>query len=413
MNDEAEHQETFMTADPQPTTSRKIDRGELGPGCPVRVHEDGTWYIRDFATARAVLRSTDTRQAGFAMADATRVSRTFRMRMPVLYRDGAEHREDRRQTSKYFTPRRVDTAYRALMERVADEQCETLRKHGSADLSRLALILSVAVVGEVLGLTEAGRGMTKRLERFFATRGELSWRRPQALVKELIVNVNMLLFYRRDVLPSIAVRREQSRDDVISHLIGDGCRNLDILAECVTFAAAGMVTTREFITLATWHLLSDDALRRAFQDGSEEERHAILREILRLEPVVSDLFRHTTADIEVGCVDGPRTIPAGTRLDISLAAANLDEAAVGDAPETICPHRVSGVGVGVGELDAGLSFGDGAHRCPGSHVALLETNVFLTKLLALPGIRLATTPRIRHRPEISSYELSGLRLVVD
>jgi cytochrome P450 len=408
MPEQTEHQEIYMATDNHPAMSRKIDRGDLAPGCPVQVREEGTWSIRDFATARDVLRGSDTSQAGFLMDDAARVSRIFGMRMPVLYRDGAEHRENRRQTAKYFTPQRVDTAYRGLMERVADEQCATLRRDGSADLSRLALILAVAVVAEVLGLTGAGPGMAKRLERFFTPRGKLSWRRPHALVQELIVDYNMFRFYRRDVLPSVASRRAHRRDDVISHLIDDGCRNLDILAECVTFAAAGMVTTREFISLAMWHLFSDDALRRKYQDGTEEEQLAVLREILRLDPVISDLFRRTTADLEVPGADGPRTIPAGSLVDISVAAANLDAAAVGPAPETLCPNRA----VDDREVDAGLSFGDGAHRCPGSHVALLETNIFLTRLLAMPGIRVAAAPRIGARPEISAYELHGLRLAV-
>lgn len=388
--------------------SRKVDRGELSPGCPIRVDEDGIWHIHDFATAKTVLRHSDTRQAGFALDQAARVSRTFGMRMPVLYRDGAEHREHRRQTAKYFTPRRVDTAYRGLIDRIADEQRETLRRDGSADLSRLAFNLSVAVVAEVIGLTEAGRGMARRLERFFGNRKAPTWRDPHAIIQEVGANANMLLFYRRDVLPSIRARREQRRDDVISHLIDDDASNLDILAECVTYAAAGMITTREFISVAMWHLLSDDTLRATYTAGDEGQQLAVLQEILRLEPVVSNLFRWTTADIEVAEGEQIHRIPAGAHVDISLASANLDPAAVGADPELVCPHRVNDGR----EVDAALSFGDGAHRCPGSHIALLETNVFLTKLLALPRLRMAGTPRAEIRPEISSYEVTGLRLVL-
>src|SRR4051812_38356037 len=103
-------------------SQRKISRGELDPGCPVHAGADGVWHVQDFATARAMLRSTETRQAGFGVENAAKLE--GRMRMPVLYRDGPEHREHRRQTAKYFTPKRVDTAYRSLMERLADEQCE-------------------------------------------------------------------------------------------------------------------------------------------------------------------------------------------------------------------------------------------------------------------------------------------------
>ncbi|MGD8151160.1 hypothetical protein [Ornithinimicrobium sp. Y1694] len=57
--------------------------------------------------------------------------------------------------------------------------------------------------------------------------------------------------------------------------------------ECLTYGAAGMVTTREFLQIATWHLLDRPALRHRFLVGSAEERSAILHELLRLAPTPS------------------------------------------------------------------------------------------------------------------------------
>ncbi|WP_250007306.1 hypothetical protein [Actinoplanes sp. M2I2] len=147
-------------------SQRKVDRGELTPGCPVHVGSDGTWHVRDYATAREFLRRADTLQAGFGVEGVKRYTKG--MRLAVLYRDGPEHREHRRQTAKYFTPKRVDTAYRGLMERLADEQCAVLRAKGRADLSDLSFQLAVAVAAEVVGLTESRGGMARRLDRFFA-----------------------------------------------------------------------------------------------------------------------------------------------------------------------------------------------------------------------------------------------------
>jgi len=379
---------------------RKVPRGELAPGCPVHADADGVWHVQDFSTARALLRSTETRQAGFGVEHAAKLD--GRMRMPVLYRDGPEHREHRRQTAKYFTPRRVDTAYRSLMERLADEQCAVLRTRGEADLSQLSFALAVAVAGEVIGLTESGPGMARRLDRFFEERAA-----PNRLVarwKELRSNANMAAFYWFDVRPAIRARRAERRDDLISHLLGEGCTNGEILGECVTFAAAGMVTTREFITLVAWHLFTDDDLRAAYVSGEEKERVAILHEILRLEPVVANLARWAAADIEVpGAV-----IPAGARVDIGVAAANLDPGAVGPDGGQVCPARELADGVG----DAALSFGDGPHRCPGAYIAIQETDIFLSKLFALPGLRMVAPPKVGIRAEIASYELTKLRLAV-
>lgn len=386
---------------------RKVDRGEMGPGCSVHAGAGDVWHVQDYATAKSLLRHADTRQAGFGIENVDRLQ--HRMRMPVIYRDGAEHREHRRQTARYFTPRRVDTAYRGLMERLAEEQCAELVRRGTADISQLSFKLAVAVAGEVIGLTEASRGMARRLALFFADMdvdpGFRSFRAFRRLYRR---NTVIGSFYWLDVRPSIAARRKARRDDLISHLIDEGCNDGEILGECVTFAAAGMITTREFITLAGWHLFDDDELRAAYTGGAEKQRVAILHEILRLEPVVGELARWTTADLEVPGADGPVAIPAGARLEINIAAANLDEAAMGKDPGGVCPARKLADGVG----DAGLAFGDGPHRCPGAYIAIQETDIFLTKLFALPGLQMVAPPTVELRPTIGSYEVVGLRVSV-
>jgi cytochrome P450 len=383
-------------------STQKVDRGPLTPGCPVHVDGDGVWHIDDYASARAALRSTDTRQAGFG---AESIQRRAGMRPAVLYRDGAEHREHRRQTARYFTPRRVDDKYRDMMHRYADEQCARLMRLGTADLSALSFRLAVAVASEVIGITPVRRGTPRRLERFFSeSAARPGWGSPVRIARLAAMNFAIGTFYFFDVRPAIAVRRRERRDDLISHLLDEGCTNAEILGECITFGAAGMITTREFIVVAAWHLFSDEALRAAYTSGDESARIAILHEILRLEPVVATLARRTTADLTLAGA----TIPAGARVDIGLAAANLDPDAVGAAATEVCPGRPMPDGVG----GPGLSFGDGAHRCPGAHVALQETEIFLTRLFALPNLRLVGTPSVRFRPQINSYELVGTTIAV-
>jgi cytochrome P450 len=392
-----------MPAETNVAAPRKVDRGELAPGCPAHAGADGVWHIQDYATARALLRHPDTRQAGFGAEHTARME--SRMRVPVLYRDGAEHREHRRQTAKYFTPKRVDTAYRDLMHRLVDQQCDVLRRRGRADVSDLSFSLAVAVAAEVIGLTEGRGNMARRLERFFDNIPEGPERlTPRSVWARLHNSYTLAAFYFRDVRPSVAARRRQRTDDLISHLIDEGCSNGEILGECVTFAAAGMITTREFITLSAWHLFTDDELRASYLDGDEKTRIAVLHEILRLEPVVANLARTTTAPIEAG----GSVIPAGSRVDIAVAAANVDEAAVGPEPQALCPARSRADGVG----DAGLSFGDGPHRCPGAYIAIQETDIFLTTLFRMPGLRMVREPAVGIRPQIAGYELTGLTVAL-
>ncbi|GGQ18122.1 hypothetical protein GCM10010279_27240 [Streptomyces mutabilis] len=58
------------------------------------------------------------------------------------------------------------------------------------------------------------------------------------------------------------------------------------------------------------------------------------------------------------------------------------------------------------------SFGDGPHRCPGAHIALLETDVFLSRLFALDGIRLSGEPRVAFQEAIGGYEIRGLTVAL-
>jgi cytochrome P450 len=62
---------------------------------------------------------------------------------------------------------------------------------------------------------------------------------------------------------------------------------------------------------------------------------------------------------------------------------------------------------------AALSFGDGAHRCPGAQVALHEARLFLDRLLRVPGLRLAQAPRISWRSDLMSYELRDAVVTCD
>ena len=389
-------------------SGRKTRPEQTSSTCPVHVDDAGVWHVESYLAARSVLRSTETRQAGFGADRARKAMR--KMRRPVVYRDGVEHREHRRQTAKYFKPRRVHEKYRELMHRYADEQLAKLRRKGRADLSVLSFALAVAVAGDVIGLTPARRGTPDRLARFFTeSKVQPGLRSPGAIWRLLYINSAMLGFYLFDVRPAIRRRRRERRDDLISHLLDEGCTNPEILGECVTFGAAGMITTREFITVAAWHLFTDDNLRTAYVAGDEATRVAILHEILRLEPVVANLARWTTADVEVPDEAGPVRIPAGARVDIAIGHANVDPATVGEQPAEVCPARSLPDGV-AGSV---LSFGDGPHRCPGAYIAIQETEIFLTKLFALPGVRMEREPVVRFRRQIESYELSGLILRVD
>lgn len=384
--------------------ARKVERGDTEVGCPVRQDANGVWRITGYPAGRALLRATGTMQAGLGIETVDKMPSNIRR--PVLYRDGPEHREHRRQTARFFTPRRVDEAYRDIMERVADAQIARLRAAGSVELADLSFKLAIDVTSAVIGLTESKPGIQRRLERFFPEKfGRPGFTSVHGIYWVFRQIANWSRIYFNDVRPAVKARKAQRRDDLISHLLDEGCKSTEILGECLTFAAAGMVTTREFIVLVAWHMFTDDALREKYLTSAEPGRLAILHEIIRLEPVIAQLRRRTTTEIHLPDAD----LPKDAVVHIQIDTANLDPAVVGDQPLDLSPGRT----MADGGSSTGLAFGDGSHKCPGSHVAILETDIFLHKLLAIKGIRMATPPRIAFKEDIAAYELRGMRVAIE
>ena len=147
------------------------------------------------------------------------------------------------------------------------------------------------------------------------------------------------------------------------------------------------VTTREFLSIAMWHLLRDESLRTTYLAARESKGLSILEDILRLEPIVGTIYRRTSEPLELG----ENTLPAGTKVEIDVRAINCDEAAAGEySPQIELGSEPSGrAGSPI------LSFGEGHHRCPGTQLATLESNVRKTQLIALPAIRMAQVPKVR------------------
>ena len=59
-----------------------------------------------------------------------------------------------------------------------------------------------------------------------------------------------------------------------------------------------------------------------------------------------------------------------------------------------------------------ISFGSGPHRCAGEHVALLQTDIFLRRFLAIEGIRIDAEPTYHHSEKVGGYELGRFPISV-
>lgn len=312
----------------------------------------------------------------------------------------------RRDTARYFTPAAV-AGYQPMIAALADRLIGRLTARGEANVDDLSLTLAVQVVSQVVGLTDSRLpGLESRVMQFVEHDGnsEPGLNPSKGALANLLDQRHLLAFYLLDVKPAIQARRKRRRDDLISHLLDRDYSDLEILTECLTYGTAGMVTTREFITVATWHLLRRPELRADYVHGTEKERLDILHEILRLEPVVTTLYRTATQDLTV---DG-QVVPQGTLIALNLADVNADPAVAGDQPAQLCPARPLPRGVQAPVM----AFGDGHHRCPGAFLAIKETDIFLRRLLIWQDLRAVQEPRLTFNEVVKGYELRGLRVAL-
>lgn len=359
--------------------------------------------LTNFRQSQALLRAQGaTTQAGFT---AERIPAGLFARRPILIDDGPAHQEHRKQLIRFFSPRTLEERHRGMIEQRATEMVAAARRAGNARLDRLALEFSVRVAAEIVGLTASDPvGLARRLEAFFQqppvdhTRDDHGRTNRQWAQAARAALVPLARFYRHDVRPAIRARRAAPADDIISHLLERGYRSREILMECLTYGTAGMVTTREFISMAMLRLQNEPRLAARYGEAAEAERIAILSEIIRLEPPVAHLYRRVHAQ-SPGC-----PYPSQTLVDIDVRASNRDAETFAPQPAEMCAER----NLPAGER-TGLSFGDGAHRCPGSHLAMMETDVLLRALLRA-GARVEGEPGRDFDTLVQGYQLRDVRL---
>lgn len=216
----------------------------------------------------------------------------------------------------------------------------------------------------------------------------------------------------------IAERRRATdldqRTDVLSRLLtvpadGDELTDVELRDQLVTLLLAGHETTATALAWAL-HELSRDPEQAAFttraaDDGDEKALEAVVKEAMRLRPVVGEVVRRVTEDVEIG---GYR-IPAGFDVMPSIIVVHADDAHHPD-PRLFRPQRFLD---GSPPNGSWLPFGGGARRCLGAGFSLMEASIVLRELFG----HFTVTPersrpeRIRSRP-ITLEPARGARIKV-
>lgn len=368
-----------------------------------RIERDstGTWHVRGYAEARDLLKE-EMIQEGFNAEDLRKNG--FEA---VLYQHGEPHRQSRAAIAKFFSPTTVQQSHMPLIESTADEIMAELKLKKRADLRGLSRQMATVVASAVIGLNPT-KAMIRRLDIMlhsppFSSNPIVQW------LQTLRGNYLRFAFFFGDVMPAITRRRKSPQNDVVSHMLSKGKRPLDIWVECVVYAAAGMATTQEFICIVLLHCLRDENFRNIMMSDNTSARYEALNEILRLEPVIGKLYRRTHEPVTLTSEGKEVNIPGGEKITFHVYDVNVDSKAVGESPTQLHAQRKMEKGV----YRSMIGFGSGPHRCAGEHLALAETDVFIHKILQIPGLRIESGPNIMRNDTVEGYEVNDLILAVD
>jgi cytochrome P450 len=205
------------------------------------------------------------------------------------------------------------------------------------------------------------------------------------------------------VYEEIALRRAESngdvRGDVLSLLMraehddGSPLSDRELRDELVTVVGAGHETTATALAWAVERLVRHpDAMERLRADEDGTYTDAVIRETLRVRPVIVDVARKLTAPLRVGGYE----LPAGTLVLASITGLHTREDVYADA-RAFRPERFLGEPPGTYTW---IPFGGGVRRCLGAAFAQEEMRIVLREIAARADLRPADSkperPRMRN-----------------
>jgi cytochrome P450 len=286
----------------------------------------------------------------------------------MLQQDPPTHTRLRKLVSKAFTPRAVESL-RPGIERVVDECLARMADQGEADLiAGLALPVPSTVICEMMGVPLGDReSFTQWTAQ--ATHGLAGPMAPPEVLSLAMQAGGKLAEYFQDL---IAERRESLGDDLLSGLIraeeeGDRLSYEELVSQAIGLLIAGFETTIGLIANGVRQLLLHPGeLARLRAEPALIE--TAVEECLRYDGPIMLTVRIAHEDARFG----DQVIRADDSVFVLLAAANRDPARfanperfdVGRAPN---PH---------------IAFGGGTHFCLGTHLARLEAQLAIGRLVA-------------------------------
>jgi cytochrome P450 len=390
------------------------------PDVPVFFWEEAnTWVIAGFEEAQAAMKDFETFSSQQTMAGKQVTSATGALAEhqrivdsiltnQLLLTDPPQHTARRKLQQKGFKRPRIE-ALQPFIQEHADNLIDSFIEDGSADImQQFSYLFSIGVIGRVLGVypTDLPK-LREGIEAFSMLRGAATGdarsveRVADEVAKAFETVAGPYWYFEKWVEGRTPSEEEDIAADLAAARTPEGEPTLtsgQIVSYMVGLVVAGTDTTANLIGNIVRYLTEQPEAREEIL-AEPELWDAAIEEGLRRSANTPSAFRATTKDVEIG----GETIPAGSKVMVSIAGAN------GDSEKFPDPLRFD---VSRDNVADHLGFGVGRHFCLGAPLARSEARIALETLYRrLPGLRVdldepqefmrLAVPRIRMKQTIT------------
>jgi cytochrome P450 family 135 len=339
----------------------------------------------------------------------------------LLLQDGAEHKRARRLLMPAFNGHALK-GYGALVEEVTRAEVARWRPGEEfRSLDRMNALTLEVILRVVFGVTDEQRlaelrpcvNRTVNISPAVLLGWGYPWLQRFGPWRRTVDNA-----YRLDALVYAEIRERRlatdlaERSDVLSRLIsvedgGDRLTDEELRDQLVTLLLAGHETTATALSWALHELGRDRTqaarAREAARAGDDDYLEAVLKEAMRLHPVIPMVVRTLMQPATVGGYD----LPAGTTVGPSILISHARDDNHPD-PERFDPTRFVGKNPPV---NTWIPFGGGVRRCIGAGFSLMEGVIVLREILTSYDVEAVGSDRPKVR-NITSVPRNGSRIRV-
>lgn len=335
------------------------------------LHAGGRVHYSPKQSAFILVRHDDVRDA---LRDTTRMTSAegvtrIKFSLPILVStDGQQHSELRRQILPAFTKAALDS-WQGIIDKLAEQMVADLLAHPGSDVvEKLAAPMPMMLIAHMLGIPQDDIDQFRKWSE--ETTELLDFSPTLASLKHSAVGargVYSLITYVRNQL---AMGHLKGHDTILGRLIDDRDGGKMNDSELVLIAILLLIAGNE----TTTNLLGSmfDTLSRNPEEYQKIRRNPDLipmavEEQLRFSSPLQSLYRTALVDYRLDDV----TIPAGSRVLVSYAAANRDPRVFED-PDVYRADR---------DPKQHVAFGFGPHLCIGAMLTRMETQAVLRELV--------------------------------